>query len=424
MSSTTASSTRGRPSCVCTATPRGRTCGASCSRRPVSIRTSSRSITSTWVFRNAPEHSDDCNSASTTSARSREQLDLRGPVVVVAHDWGGPISLGWIAAHRDQVAGIALTNTAVHQPAGSPAPALIRFARLNPVRGACASRRPPSSKARCASRGLRSRSRCATPTTRRIDPPRVASPSAHSSRTSRSRTRTRAIPRCERIVASLPELAGVPTLLLWGPSDPVFSDLYLRDLQDRFPHADVHRFVGASHLVAEDADVAGAVLAWMAHQKRACSREHIRPRARAGVGRARPPRRRPRRRDDRARRRWGTAVVDVRRARCRRAPRRRRSLRHRRPEGRSGRALVPPGLDLTACLYACWRIGAVVVFVDAGLGVRGISNALKSATPAYIIGIPRALAAGAVHCGGPDSASPRCRCLQAAACARRRRDAR
>jgi acyl-coenzyme A synthetase/AMP-(fatty) acid ligase len=34
-----------------------------------------------------------------------------------------------------------------------------------------------------------------------------------------------------------------------------------------------------------------------------------------------------------------------------------------------------------------------VVFVDAGLGVRGISNALKSATPAFIIGIPRALAA-------------------------------
>jgi acyl-coenzyme A synthetase/AMP-(fatty) acid ligase len=55
--------------------------------------------------------------------------------------------------------------------------------------------------------------------------------------------------------------------------------------------------------------------------------------------------------------------------------------------------LIPPGLDLTVCLYACWRIGAVVVLVDAGLGVRGISRALKSTTPRYLIGAPRALTA-------------------------------
>ena len=57
--------------------------------------------------------------------------------------------------------------------------------------------------------------------------------------------------------------------------------------------------------------------------------------------------------------------------------------------------LIPPGIDLTVCLYACWRMGAVVVVVDAGLGARGIGRALKSATPKYLIGIPRALAAGA-----------------------------
>ena len=55
----------------------------------------------------------------------------------------------------------------------------------------------------------------------------------------------------------------MPALLLWGPRDPVFSARYLRDLRERLPHADVHRFEGAGHLVVEDADVAGGVLRWL-----------------------------------------------------------------------------------------------------------------------------------------------------------------
>ena len=50
---------------------------------------------------------------------------------------------------------------------------------------------------------------------------------------------------------------AAPTLLLWGTGDPVFQQRYLDDLMRRAPHADVHRFEEASHLVWEDADVAG-----------------------------------------------------------------------------------------------------------------------------------------------------------------------
>ena len=57
-------------------------------------------------------------------------MDVTGPVVTVAHDWGGPVSLGWALAHRDQLAGVVLTNTAVHQPEGARAPTLIRMARI------------------------------------------------------------------------------------------------------------------------------------------------------------------------------------------------------------------------------------------------------------------------------------------------------
>ena len=45
----------------------------------------------------------------------------------------------------------------------------------------------------------------------------------------------------------------MPFLLLWGTRDPVFTELYLRDLLARVPHADVHRYPTASHLVMEDA---------------------------------------------------------------------------------------------------------------------------------------------------------------------------
>ncbi|MCU1690138.1 MAG: alpha/beta fold hydrolase, partial [Jatrophihabitantaceae bacterium] len=47
-------------------------------------------------------------------------LRLTGPVITVAHDWGGSISLGWALAHRAQLRGVVLSNTAVHQPADAP----------------------------------------------------------------------------------------------------------------------------------------------------------------------------------------------------------------------------------------------------------------------------------------------------------------
>ena len=69
--------------------------------------------------------------------------------------------------------------------------------------------------------------------------------------------------------------------MLWGPRDPVFSDRYLRDLIDRLPHADVHRFEGAGHLVPEDRDIAAPVFTWLADAA-------MRDRGRRG--RRRPPR--------------------------------------------------------------------------------------------------------------------------------------
>ena len=57
-----------------------------------------------------------------------DELGLAGPVVTVGHDWGGVVSLGWALDHPDLLAGVVLTNTAVHQGAEDPLPAALRVA--------------------------------------------------------------------------------------------------------------------------------------------------------------------------------------------------------------------------------------------------------------------------------------------------------
>ena len=220
-----------------------------------------------------------------------EQLDLDGPVVIVAHDWGGPISLGWAARHRADLSGIVLTNTAVHQPAGSPAPALIRMARLPGVLGTVCVKTPGFIQA-----------------TLELSRPRLSkavrdgyhAPYRSAERRAGIGAFVQDIPldpshpsadALAAVVAGVDTLTDVPALLLWGPSDPVFSDIYLRDLEARLPQAEVHRFVGASHLVGEDADVAGRG-ARVGRARHAATpierRSRRRSLARAGLGRHRP----------------------------------------------------------------------------------------------------------------------------------------
>src|SRR6478735_6922934 len=191
-----------------------------------------------------------------------DALGLVGPVVTVGHDWGGSISLGWAVDHPDLLAGVVLLHTAVYQPLGEHAPAALRPAMVPGVRTAAtvtttgfidttlALAHPRLSPAvRNAFRApYRTAARRAAVGDFVADIPATAE---HPSR-----------PELERIAAAVSEL-DVPALLAWGARDPVFSDRFLRDLRDRLPHADVHRYPTAGHLVAEDEDVAGGVLRWL-----------------------------------------------------------------------------------------------------------------------------------------------------------------
>lgn len=333
-----------------------------------------------------------------------DALQVSGPVVTLAHDWGGPISLGWALRHLEQLVGVILTNTAVHQPAGSPAPSLIRLVRSRPMLGPVTTRTPTFVR---GTLGL-SRPR----------PPRAVRDAYEAPYLTTDRRRAigefvEDIPldpshpsasTLDAIAAGLTALADVPVLLLWGPRDPVFSDLYLRDLIARLPHAAVHRFEGASHLVGEDADVAGAVQGWVSGLSpdiRVAATDGVTDPAAAEESRPLWSAIDARRGDD------DPAVVEM------RGDTVAATLSfsqfaadvdalaaglavHGVRAGDRVALLVPPGIDLATAVYACWRRGASVVVADAGLGPRGISAALRSASPQFLIGIPRALAAARV----------------------------
>ncbi len=321
-------------------------------------------------------------------------LGVTGPVVTVGHDWGGVISLGWALAHREQLRGVVLANTAVAMPEGDLGPALIRLASAPGVRAAVTVGTPVFVRATTAL------SRPALPADVRDA---FAAPY-------RSPARRRSV---GDFVADIPFAPGhpsrpvqeaiaegirsldVPALLLWGPRDPVFGERYLTDLRSRLPQARLHRYEGASHLLPEDApQYADAVTQWVADLDAGRDPAGARPAAPGDAGRRLWSALDQRSDDD------APAVVEVGGATVSwsRLARRVADLAAGlaasgvRP-GHRVALLVEPSADLTAAVYAVWRAGAVVVVADKGLGFAGMRRALRSAAVDSVIGSPRGLAA-------------------------------
>jgi olefin beta-lactone synthetase len=334
----------------------------------------------------------------TQLGRLTDALEVSGRVVTVGHDWGGAISLAWALDHRDQLAGIVLTNTAVAQPEGAAPPLLISLVTSRPllrvntvstsafVAGTLALAHPvlPDDVARAYRTPYRSAMR------RQAIGDFVADIPLSQEHPSYDALR--------RVSDGLPTLSDVPALLVWGPRDPVFSERYLRDLLRRLPQAQVHRFEGAGHLVVEDAPVAALVTRWV-ETSALVERGAAQPASHVVA----PVDAEPlwaaidRRRDDAA-----PAVVE-----CGSSARvvSWRDLANVVDALAAGLVadgltpgdrvalLVPPGADLTALVYACWKAGAVIVVADAGLGLPGLRRALRGAHADVVVGIPRALAA-------------------------------
>lgn len=346
-------------------------------------------------------------------------LGLDGPVVTVGHDWGGVISLGWALAHPQQLAGVVLTNTAVHQPPGSRIPPALQLA-LHPavhrwgtttsdafLRVTHSLAHPPlAAEVRSAFMApYRSPGRRAGVGNFVAD---IPADTSHPS-----------FPALGRVADGLQGLR-VPALMLWGPRDPIFSDRYLKDLISRLPHAQVHRFEGAGHLIAEDRDIATPVFEWLAEcdgdsggdlQRANALRDG--PTLEDGAENPEPGTGPPPLWEPLTKVAAGPAGGDTAVAEMAADGSVAHSLSWQQLEeniaalaaglqeagvGHGSRVslMIPPGVDLTVVLYACLRLGAVVIVADAGLGARGLSRAVKGATPDFLIGIDKALAAAAM----------------------------
>ncbi|MFF5790487.1 alpha/beta fold hydrolase [Paeniglutamicibacter sp. NPDC012692] len=348
----------------------------------------------TGVFRRLADRVNDLGDLTNA-------LGLDGPVTTVGHDWGGIISLGWALEHRDRLASVVLTNTAVH-PAGHDLPAALRLATHPAVHGWGTT---------TSTAFLRTTLALAQPAL----PPEVHKAFMAPYRGAKRRhgvgnfvadipfgPEHTSRPALDAIAQGIRSL-DVPALLLWGPKDPVFSDRYLRDLMDRLPQAAVHRFEGASHLLPEDRDVATPMFDWLGES----TRQRPEPAETAETPAAAEYLPMLAELDDR-RNDHSPAVVDINPPSSlswsqlgNRVDALARGLAGIgvRPGDRVS-LLVPPGTELTTLIYACLRLGAVIVVADAGLGTAGLGRAIRGAGPGYLIGIERALA-GARMFGWP-----------------------
>ncbi len=327
------------------------------------------------------------------------------PVFSLGHDWGGVISLGWAANDSVRQAGSGITpagmislNTAVWHDDADPIPVPLQAALAGPLLPGStvatsafldttlALGHPPLDKnikaAYKAPYGYRHR--------RGGIGGFVADIPAQNTHRSR--------PALRRVAQNL-AATKTPALLLWGAKDPVFLDRYQHDLLDRIPHVDIHRYDTAGHLLAEDRDIAEPIFGWIRQQLAGPSTytpDAAAAKGSVAVGTYTPL--------------WGyldqwadsenKAMVDMtvtdRRGQPFEISWGRLStivnamavgLRNAgmRPGDRVS-MLVEPGRDLTAALYAVLRVGGVAVVTDAGLGVDGMTRAIRSAAPSWIIG--------------------------------------
>jgi haloalkane dehalogenase len=180
-----------------------------------------------------------------------DELDLRD-VVLVAHDWGGPIGIGAMLERLDRLRALVLMNTwAWELP--SFVPAFLREFRTEGRGEALAL--AGNLMVESIPGGMHRRP--ADPLT--LDAYRAPFPDYWSRVGTLAFTRD--IPLSERdpsarafarMNSRLGELSGLPALLVWGMHDPVFRPVFIEQWRELLPGARTVELDDASHYVVED----------------------------------------------------------------------------------------------------------------------------------------------------------------------------
>ncbi len=221
-------------------------------------------------------------------------------------------------------------------------------------------------------------------------------------------------PDIAAVAAALPDLT-VPVRLVWGAKDPVFNDDFAEDLLERFTDVALHRIASTGHLTVLETSIApfvedaissatpSAVAVPGAAAPVAVPGEPVGPVGDVDEIWSRVAGGDPlaiavsdaasgdlvSRREFESRVATYAVALAASGVRC----------------GDRVAVLVPPGVDLLAVVYSCWRIGAVTVVADRGLGLRGLGAAVRSARVAHVVGPGKAIAAARVLRWAPRATS-------------------
>jgi len=204
-----------------------------------------------------------------------DQLELRG-FVVVGQDWGGPQGVGAALQRRSELSALVLMNTWLftdykgkfHQ---SPLPWTTWHA---PILGQFLMKRlKVLSHAGVSAIAHRSMTEAEKRAYHHVfDEPDSDHVVLTWPRTIPLREGDRGWADMTAIQRRLPELASVPTLLVWAPEDTVFPIEYARRLQELLPHAEGPLvFDRAGHFLQDDrgADIVAALLPFLDRTVRA-----------------------------------------------------------------------------------------------------------------------------------------------------------
>lgn len=316
-------------------------------------------------------------------------LGITGPIWLVAQDWGGAIAMGYTVAHPEQVAGLVLTNTGIAVPEGRKAPRLIQISASGRLHRTIT--RNTSLFVRgtgyLPGAGLTSQQRkgLVAPYVHRHQRDGIAGFVADVPFNDKHES----FDDIAQVAAQLPQIK-VPVRLWWGAKDPVFNDDFADDLMKRFSDVQIHRVANSGHLAVIETSIATFVENAISqshelqHQiikaTEACeslwSRIESTSRNNLAIY------------DGADKSSVTFAELDSRVASFAQG-----LIQKGVQSGDRVAILVPPSIDLIALVYACWRIGAVTVIADRGLGITGLGRAVKSSRVQHVVGIRTAVVA-------------------------------
>lgn len=184
-----------------------------------------------------------------------EQLNVRGRITLIMHDWGGMIGMTYAARFPDRIGRLILLNTAAfHLPRAKRLPLSLWLCRETPL-GELIIRDTGlfiSVLARWAvCRPMEQRVREAYLWPYRLPEDRTGLLGFVQDIPRRPGDRSYDL--VSDVQARLAHFNEIPSLILWGEKDFVFDHHFLREWQRILPDAEVHRFPNAGHYVLEDA---------------------------------------------------------------------------------------------------------------------------------------------------------------------------